>query len=186
MLFNSAAFIFGFFPAVFVGFFLIGRRSHVTAGVWLALASLFFYGWWSIEAVPLLFGSACCNYLFGKLLTPAGKGDDASRKGPSRMPAIAANLALLGFFKYADFFIANVNVVLGAMDRGSIRALNIVLPIGISFYTFTQIAFLVDCWQGQGSRNETSSTTCCSSLTPHLIAGSRPASQPDDAAIREG
>ena len=170
MLFNSAAFIFGFFPAVFVGFFLIGRRSHVIAGVWLALVSLFFYGWWSINAVPLLFGSACCNYLFGKLLTPAGKGDDASRKVRLAF-AIAANLALLGFFKYADFFIANVNVVLGTMDRGSIRALNIVLPIGISFYTFTQIAFLVDCWQGKVKERNFIHYLLFVTYFPHLIAG---------------
>jgi alginate O-acetyltransferase complex protein AlgI len=169
MLFNSIAFIFGFFPAVFVGFFVIARRSSVAAGAWLALASLFFYGWWSIKAVPLLLGSVCCNYLFGKLLSPAENGDDASR---NRLAiAIALNLALLGFFKYADFFIANTNVVLGAMDRGPIRALNVVLPIGISFFTFTQIAFLVDCWQGKVKERNFIHYLLFVTYFPHLIAG---------------
>jgi len=172
MLFNSNVFIFGYFPVVLIGFFLIARCSHAAAGAWLALASFFFYGWWSIKAVPLLLGSACCNYLFGKLITPAGTGEADPRRSFLLLAiAIVANLAVLGFFKYANFFIENVNLLLGGLDRGTIRSLDIVLPIGISFYTFTQIAFLVDSRQGKVKERNFIHYLVFVTYFPHLIAG---------------
>src|SRR5687768_17165590 len=105
MLFNSYVFIFGFLPVVWIAFFAIGRFSRAAASGWLALSSLFFYGWWSPASLPLLIGSICVNYLFGLMLTPV----DGSNEQPSKILlafAIGTNLVLLGFFKYADFFIA--------------------------------------------------------------------------------
>jgi alginate O-acetyltransferase complex protein AlgI len=170
MLFNSYPFIFGFFPLAFAGFFLIARYSHAFAAGWLALVSLFFYGWWSIHAVPLILGSACVNYYFGKQLTPFDNPNARTRK-VYLCAALIANLALLGFFKYADFFIANANLALDVFHEKQINALHVVLPIGISFYTFTQIAFLVDCWQGKVRERNFTHYLLFVTYFPHLIAG---------------
>lgn len=170
MLFNSYEFIFGFLPAVFFGFFLIARYNHTAAAQWLGFASLFFYAWWSIKAVPLLLGSIFINYLFGNKLTPSENGNEQIRKITLYI-AIAANLVLLGFFKYANFFIANANVALDALHQQQINLPNIVLPIGISFFTFTQIAFLVDCWQGKVKERNFTHYLLFVTYFPHLIAG---------------
>src|SRR5437868_10729294 len=107
MLFNSYAFIFFFFPIVLVGFFLIGKRNARAAAGFLALASLFFYGWWSVQALPLLLGSICFNYWAGLRLTPGPGRTDANRKR-LLVIALVGNLGVLAFFKYANFFVANV------------------------------------------------------------------------------
>lgn len=148
MLFNSYPFIFVYFPLVLIGFFLIGKRNARSAAGFLALASLFFYGWWSVKALPLLVASICINYWFGLRLSPAPGRDDRKRKSLLVL-ALVVNLGVLAVFKYANFFVSNVNDGLAAAGLSQIPMLHIVLPIGISFYTFTQIAFLVDCWQGK-------------------------------------
>ncbi len=170
MLFNSYPFIFVFFPVVLIGFFLIGRRSTRAAAGFLALASLFFYGWWSIEVLPLLVGSICFNYWAGSLLIPSPARSDAFRK---RMLvfALVVNLGVLAVFKYADFFIVNVNEGLEAAGMAPWPLLHVALPIGISFYTFTQIAFLVDCWQGKVHERSFVHYTLFVTYFPHLIAG---------------
>ncbi|MDM0038147.1 MBOAT family protein [Variovorax sp. J22G21] len=170
MLFNSYAFIFAYFPIVLIGFFLIGKRNVRAAAGFLALASLFFYGWWSVEAMPLLLASICFNYWAGLRLTPAPERTDRQRK---RMLvfALTVDLVILGVFKYANFFIANVNDGLAAAGATPLSMLHIALPIGISFYTFTQIAFLVDCWQGKVHERSFVHYALFVTYFPHLIAG---------------
>ena len=170
MLFNSYAFIFGFLPVVWVAFFLIGRASPAAASGWLALSSLAFYGWWSPTSLPLLMGSICVNYVFGRMLTPA-EGSNAEPSKALLVGAIGANLALLGFFKYADFFVVNANVALAAANVGQMQALDLLLPVGISFFTFTQIAFLADCWQGKVRERNFAHYTLFVTYFPHLVAG---------------
>lgn len=170
MLFNSHEFIFLFLPVVFAGFFVLGRFSRTAGAVWLASASLFFYGWWSIKAVPLLVGSILANYWFGKRLANPGAGSAIDAKYFLWL-ALAANLLLLGFFKYANFFVANVNVALSAWQVQQIEFLNVILPIGISFFTFTQIAYLVDCWQGRAKEASLPHYFLFVTYFPHLIAG---------------
>ncbi|SEA93028.1 MBOAT family protein [Variovorax sp. YR216] len=170
MLFNSYAFIFCFFPIVLFGFFLIGKRNVRAAAGFLALASLFFYGWWSVEALPLLLGSICFNYWAGLRLTRGPGRTDAGRK---RMLvfALTVNLAVLATFKYANFFLANVNEGIAAAGFTPVAMLHIALPIGISFYTFTQIAFLVDCWQDKVHERSFIHYVLFVTYFPHLIAG---------------
>jgi alginate O-acetyltransferase complex protein AlgI len=171
VLFNSYAFIFVFFPLTFAGFFLIARRSRPAAAAWLAAASLFFYGWWSIKAVPLLVASVVFNYLAGRRiagLTAAGNTTVAKR---SLVVALVVNLSLLAFFKYANFFITNANFALEALHQPPVAAVNILLPIGISFFTFTQIAFLVDCWEGKVKEPNFLHYALFVTYFPHLIAG---------------
>jgi alginate O-acetyltransferase complex protein AlgI len=170
MLFNSYAFIFFFFPVVLIGFFLIGHRSARLAASFLGLASLFFYGWWSVEALPLLLGSICFNYWAGLRLTQAPERTDRGRK---RMLvfALVVNLGVLAVFKYANFFLENVDVGLQAAGLTPFSMVKIALPIGISFYTFTQIAFLVDCWQGKVHERSFVHYLLFVTFFPHLIAG---------------
>jgi alginate O-acetyltransferase complex protein AlgI len=170
MLFNSYPFLFGFFPAALLIFFVLGRFSHGLAAAWLALASLIFYGYWSIAAVPLLIVSICVNYWFGLRVTPAAGISERSRR-VSLYAALALNLGCLGYFKYANFFIDNLNFALHAASAAEVRVLNVVLPIGISFFTFTQIAFLVDCYEGKVRERNFIHYLLFVSYFPHLISG---------------
>ena len=169
MLFNSYAFLLGFFPATFAVFFLLGRFNREYAAAWLAVASLFFYGYWSLAALPLLIGSICFNYWFGRRITPAG--DAQARRRLEMIVAVTVNLAVLGYFKYVNFFIDNLDLALRSASVGEVRALNVVLPIGISFFTFTQIAFLVDCYEGKVRERNFVHYLLFVSYFPHLISG---------------
>ena len=170
MLFNSYPFIFVYFPLVLIGFFLIGKRNARAAAGFLGLASLFFYGWWSVQALPLLLGSICVNYWFGLQLTPAPGRNDRKRK-TLLIASLVINLGVLAVFKYANFFLENVDAGLVAAGLTPIDLVHIVLPIGISFYTFTQIAFLVDCWQGKVHERSFVHYALFVTYFPHLIAG---------------
>jgi alginate O-acetyltransferase complex protein AlgI len=170
MLFNSVTFIFGFLPIVAVGYFVLGRRSHRLAASWLSLASIIFYGWWSLRAVPLLLGSIAANYFLARLLIPSAILSDRHRRIVLTF-TIAGNLALLGFFKYADFAVANFNNVRSLLGEPLVPLLHVVLPIGISFFTFTQIAFVVDSWQGKATERKFLHYLLFVTFFPHLIAG---------------
>jgi alginate O-acetyltransferase complex protein AlgI len=164
MLFNSYEFIFLFLPVAFAGFFAIARISRRAAAAWLALASLFFYGWWDSRYVILLLGSVVFNYLVGGFIARAG-----SRRASKLILAlgVSGNLLVLGLFKYADFFIGTVNHV----AHGHFAALGLVLPLGISFFTFTQIAFLVDVHRGIAREYDFVNYALFVTYFPHLIAG---------------
>ena len=170
MLFNSPNFIYVFFPVTFVLFFLIATRSKTYAGLFLALASLVFYAQWDIKAVPLLLGSVGFNYYFGQKL--AARSQSPQNLGRHALAfAVAANLMLIAIFKYGNFSIANGNAVLDLFGIRPFPNLPISLPIGISFFTFTQIAFLVDCWQGKVKERNFPHYLLFVTYFPHLIAG---------------
>src|SRR5439155_14994066 len=129
MLFNSYSFIFLFLPVVLLGYFALGLRSNLGPAVWLSLASLVFYAFGGWQFVPLLLLSIAFNYGVGYLLI-------ARKLGPGVRFAVlafgvAGDLLVLGIFKYAGFFAANLNTLFAT---GFV--VNIVLPVGISFYTF--------------------------------------------------
>ncbi len=167
MLFNSFAFIFLFLPATLFGFFLLGRRARRLAAAWLAAASVFFYGWWNPVYVILLLASIGFNFSFGTKLARLHAAGREGEAGRLLAAAVAANLLLLGYYKYTNFFLAN----LGGLTGAPFAAAEIVLPLGISFFTFTQIAFLVDARRGEAK--EYSFIHYCLFVTyfPHLIAG---------------
>jgi alginate O-acetyltransferase complex protein AlgI len=171
MLFNSYPFIFLFLPITFAGFFFIARRSHEYAAIWLGLASVVFYGYWSIKALPLLLGSICVNYWFGKYLIPSEGDKDHHRRKLLLITSLVINLGLLVYFKYANFFIHNANALLRRADLSTLDLLDIVLPLGISFFTFTQIAFLIDSYQGKVKERKFSHYLLFVTFFPHLIAG---------------
>lgn len=176
MLFNSFAFLFGYLPIVLAGYFLLDRLTssaswRLAPALWLALASLFFYAWWDVRYLPLLLASICVNYGAGRLI---GARAGAARKR-ALVAALALNLGLLAYYKYANFFIDSVNAVAVAAGAGAgslpWSSLDIILPIGISFFTFTQIAFLVDCYRGEVREYRFIHYVLFVSYFPHLIAG---------------
>ena len=176
MLFNSFAFLFGYLPIVLAGYFLLDRLTssaswRLAPALWLALASLFFYAWWDVRYLPLLLASICVNYGAGRLI---GARAGAARKR-ALVAALALNLGLLAYYKYANFFIDSVNAVAVAAGAGAgslpWHGLDIILPIGISFFTFTQIAFLVDCYRGEVREYRFIHYVLFVSYFPHLIAG---------------
>jgi alginate O-acetyltransferase complex protein AlgI len=167
MLFNSVEFIFGFLPVVALAFFVIARWSHPAAAAWLALASLFFYGWWNWMYVPLLVASAAFNYVCGVHLARYVRAERSRAAGALLAFAITANLLLLGYYKYANFFLGIWGSVTGnASDIGQV-----VLPLGISFFTFTQIAFLADVYRGYVKEYNPIHYGLFVTYFPHLIAG---------------
>jgi D-alanyl-lipoteichoic acid acyltransferase DltB (MBOAT superfamily) len=166
MLFNSHAFIFLFLPAALFGFFALGAANRKLAAAWLVACSLFFYGWWNPAFVALLGASLLFNYIVGLSIVRARAADPTRAKRILAL-AIAADLAVLGYFKYANFFLDNVNALLGT----GTTLPQIVLPLGISFFTFTQIAFLVDAWHGKAEEYSLTHYALFVTYFPHLIAG---------------
>ena len=158
MLFNSVEFLFLFLPTLLIGFFAIAARSHAMAALWLALGSLFFYGWWDSRYLLLLLASIGFNYGVGLLLARAALQRRPWLKGVLAT-GVVGDLLLLGYYKYANFFV-DAAAALTGFDH---QMAAIVLPLGISFFTFTQIAFLVDAYAGQGARVQLRALSGCSS-----------------------
>ncbi|MDD4802561.1 MAG: MBOAT family protein, partial [Syntrophomonas sp.] len=167
MLFNSYEFIFLFLPICLIVYFLLNRfASGSAAKLWLVLASLFFYSWWNVIYLPLILLSIVVNYAVGTALV---KSSDRIRLTPKTILAtgITFNLLLLGYFKYMDFFLTNINLVFS----NDLPLLHIVLPLGISFFTFTQIAFLVDAYHSEAREYNPINYALFVTFFPHLLAG---------------
>ena len=131
--------------------------------MFLALASLFFYGWWDWRYVALLLSSIAINYTLGRAIHRA----EGRARYRTLVLGIAFNLALLGFFKYTNFFLGTVSEITGT----PIPFAHIVLPLGISFFSFTQIAFLVDVYRRLAVEFNFTNYTLFVTYFPHLIAG---------------
>jgi alginate O-acetyltransferase complex protein AlgI len=164
MLFNSYPFIFLFLPIALFGYFALGRFSNLAPVIWLALASLAFYAVSNRQFVALLLASIAFNYFIGWLLI-AVRLRSGSRFAVLAV-GVAGDLIVLGTFKYAGFLAANLNAMF-SMSLG----VNVLLPVGISFYTFTQIAFLVDAYRGKVARYALPHYALFVTYFPHLIAG---------------
>ena len=167
MLFNSHIFIFIFLPLVVGIFFMLGRASHIWAAAWLSIASLFFYAWWNPKYVLLLVASILFNFVFASAISRSPLSPGWSRRRWLLTLAVVTDLLLLGYFKYANFFLDNFGQHTG-MPSGFVE---VMLPLGISFFTFTQIAFLVDGYQGKSSEPSFMHYCLFVSYFPHLIAG---------------
>jgi D-alanyl-lipoteichoic acid acyltransferase DltB (MBOAT superfamily) len=150
------------------GFFALARvpnHGQRLAIGWAALASLVFYGWWDPRYVALLLGSIGFNYTCGIALARRAAAGRPSRSLLAF--AVTGNLVLLGFFKYTDFLIGTWNAASG----DAVPLVHIVLPLGISFFTFTQIAFLVDAHRGIAREYDFLYYLLFVTWFPHLIAG---------------
>ena len=164
MLFNSYTFIFIFLPIVLIIFYSLGRYSGKHAAIWLVTASLFFYGWWNPNYVTLLILSIIFNYIIGiKIIN----SKHANNRKAFLWVGLFFDLSLLGYFKYANFFADNLNALLNT----DFNINTIILPLGISFFTFTQIAFLVDAFRGEVKSYNFIHYILFITYFPHLIAG---------------
>jgi len=165
MLFNSYPFLLLFLPITLIGYVIIGRTLGRNAVFgWLVAASLFFYGWWNWYFLALLLASLLFNYAAGTWLSKLDK------RPPGKFVlgvALAFNVGFLGYFKYKNFFLENVSALLGA----NWTFLPVVLPLGISFYTFQKIAYLVDSYQGKTRGYGFRDFCLFVSFFPQLIAG---------------
>lgn len=169
MLFNSYEFIFLFLPVSLAIYFILNKkRLTVGANAWLLFISLFFYSWWNIKYLPLILGSILFNYTVGGLLTASEeqKKSLVPKKG-ILLFGLTANVLFLAYFKYMDFFIDNIN----GLFSTNIPLMHIILPLGISFFTITQIAFLVDAYEGLVTEKNLLSYALFVTFFPHLLAG---------------
>ena len=162
MVFSSVPFLYVFLPVVLLGYFLVPRRFK---NVVLLAASLFFYYYGERAYTSLLLISSLSDYLHSLYIE---KHRGTQRAKAALISSIAVNLALLGFFKYADFLISTVNSLL----RTSIPLLKVPLPIGISFFTFQTMSYTIDVYRGRVHAQKnlvTMGTFVC--LFPQLVAG---------------
>lgn len=176
MLFSTWQFILAFLPISFFVYFWLNRRRMIIAGkVWLVAVSLYFYAYWDVAYLPLIMASILLNFAIGTGLAqahpvtlnrPPTRHREFNRK-VVLATGIVANLLLLGYYKYTDFLLANVNLAFGT----SHHLPHIVLPLAISFFTFTQIAYLVDSYQGETAEYDLLSYSLFVTFFPHLIAG---------------
>ncbi|MFD2614005.1 MBOAT family O-acyltransferase [Paenibacillus gansuensis] len=167
MLFNSYPFLFLFLPVSLVVYFVMNRFNWYNgARLWLAACSLFFYSYWDVKYLPLILCSILFNFLIGTTLTKTAEKPDSQRKW-ILITGIVVNVSLLIYYKYADFFITNINTVAGTQ----LTLLKLILPLGISFFTFTQIAYLVDAYRRQVKEYNFINYVLFVTFYPHLIAG---------------
>ena len=161
MLFSTYTFLFQFLPAVVLAF-AAARRHSPRAGIFVLVgASLFFYGAWKPIYLLLLLASIAANFSLGLLM------QKPHRRRAVGMLGVALNLALLCYFKYTNFIFDSVTTLTGA----PLPFVNVVLPLGISFFTFQQIAYLVDVMRGARVERDIVSYTLFVTFFPHLIAG---------------
>ena len=170
MLFNSQLFVFVFLPIVLIGYYGLHKfKIHTGAKVLLLLSSFLFYGYYNPKYIILLLGSIAGNYLIYRLygiFSPKEAGNRVMRKVLAAI-GVSANLLLLFYFKYYNFFIDNINAVFGT----DIGLRNIILPLGISFFTFQQISFIVDSYREETSEYSLLDYSVFVSFFPQLVAG---------------
>ena len=168
MLFNSPVFLFLFLPATVAAYIavrqLLGPRAVLAL---LLVASIFFYGWWNPVYVPLLLGLALFNFLVARGLTAyrqIGRSDWVSMLLTF---GVVVDLAVLGYFKYTDFFIETANTLF----KTNFILQHILLPLGISFFTFQKIAYLVDASRGEVQQHDLLEYCFFVMFFPQLLAG---------------
>ncbi len=172
MLFNSYTFLVLFLPLVVLGHLLLRRAPYRVGLAWLVLMSLVYFGWWkpdpaepwSPKYLLLILGSCLGNFFFGRFL--AGHRHRSGGRLVLGL-GVAANLALLGYFKYAGLFAKTLAFLTG----GGVSFPEVILPLGISFFTFQQIAYLVDAWRGETEEYHITDYLLFVTFFPQLIAG---------------
>jgi D-alanyl-lipoteichoic acid acyltransferase DltB (MBOAT superfamily) len=162
MLFNSFEFILAFLPTTVVVYFILNAQTKYTAAkISLLFACLFFYGWWNPNYILLILSSMIVNYFLGTQMP------GSAFKKELMVTGIVFNLGLLVYYKYVNFFIDNLN----RLPQIDITLMQVILPLGISFFTFQQIAYLVDSYQGHTKEYNPISYGVFVSFFPQLIAG---------------
>ena len=165
MVFSSLLFLFRFLPIVLLAYYIMPKQGK---NLVLFLASLFFYAWGEPVYVLLMIFSTVVDYTHGRMVESLIKQDKRKKAKWVVASSMCINLALLGFFKYADFLIANINAIFGT----AIGTFDLALPIGISFYTFQTMSYTVDVYRGEAkAQKNIISFGAYVALFPQLIAG---------------
>lgn len=165
MLFNSYIFIFLFFPITLIGYFILGKINKLQVrNIFLIGMSLWFYGYFNPSYLWIICGSIIFNYVASKLIQRANTKTTAKL---ITAVAVIVNIAIIFYYKYYDFFISNVNSVFGT----TYELKHIILPLGISFFTFQQLSYIIDSYHGEtdGYRFDEYALFVC--YFPQLIAG---------------
>ncbi len=165
MIFSSYKFIFLFFPIVILGTALCRKAKNVNfLKVWLIAASLYFYGSGNMKFLPILFLTAIFNFGISRGLVTS---DNKPLRAGLLALGVLENLGLLFYFKYRNFFFENVNLVFGT----DIIMKNIILPLGISFYTFQILSYVFDCYTGDAKKYGFADYMLFVTFFPQLIVG---------------
>lgn len=168
MLFNSFVFIFAFLPLTLLLYFGFNRFGwHQLAKVVLVGASLYFYAFFNLSYLPIIVSSVLVNYTIGWLISGSNRRTPPNIRLLALVVGILFNIGLLGYFKYTDFFIENINALFGT----NLLLTQILLPLGISFFTFQQLAFVVDRYKGKGTMPKFLDYCNFVTFFPQLIAG---------------
>ncbi len=167
MIFSTYEFIFLFLPVTFFVYFILNRFDlNSIAKIWLIICSLYFYAQGSPDFFVFFLGSIVGNYIIGSTMARM-EGNQKAQKKLLLLIGLAGNIGLLGYYKYTDFFIENYNLLTGS----SYALKHIVLPIGISFFTFQLIAFLVDSYRGETKQYDIINYLLFITFFPQLIVG---------------
>jgi len=145
MAFASGLFLFLFLPIFLALYHLLPSAARRP---WVLVASWFFYAWWRLDFLALLIGATLLTWLAGQWILRARAQRVLSRARAAVALGVTVNLALLAYFKYADFGVQSLNVLIGALGGHALAVLNVVLPVGISFYSFKAVSYLVDLYRG--------------------------------------
>jgi len=170
LLFNSYEFIFAFLPITFFIYFYLNQKRLTEASKgFLVFSSLLFYSWWNISYLPIMLSSMLVNYVIGNSLNKENEGGNSHQFSKKSLLTfgIVSNIALLGYFKYTDFLIQNINLI----SDGNIPTLDLALPLAISFFTFQQISYLVDSYRQETKEYDFLNYALFVTFFPQLIAG---------------
>jgi alginate O-acetyltransferase complex protein AlgI len=174
VVFSSHIFLFYFLPIFLAVYYLLPFKWNglYLKNSWITIASYIFYGWMMPWFVVLMFASTTWDYVCGKIITKPGQVE--WKRKAALITAIIGDVSLLGFFKYYMFTLENVNAIIelfgGAHNHFFIA--NILLPAGISFYTFVALSYTIDLYRGEARPAKNFQTfSCFIGLFPHLIAG---------------
>jgi alginate O-acetyltransferase complex protein AlgI len=169
VLFNTYVFLFGFLPIVLAGWWGLARWKQLRLA-FLTGASWFFYAWWDWRYLPLLIGATSIDYVAGLLI--AGS-ESETRRRLLLAASLATNIGILAYFKFAGFFLGSLDGIGSAVGLGApLPSLHIILPVGISFYTFNSMSYTIDIFRRriEPTHNVLEYTTFVA-LFPHLVAG---------------
>ena len=166
MLFSSMIFLWFFLPLVFCSYYLIDKRFK---NILLLISSIIFYAWGGVSYSLIMLSSIIINYIFALLIDKAIEDNNLKNKKIYLALCIIINLSILGYFKYTNFIISIINSL---SQNKIIELTNIVLPIGISFYTFQALSYVIDVYRGHNkAQKNIFNLALYISFFPQLIAG---------------
>jgi len=167
VLFTDYVFLYAFLPAFLIAYYVIPRVGRAW---WLAIESYVFYGWWRVDFVFLVWISTCVDYVCGRKIRASQDGGGTGKVFVAL--SVVVNLGFLAYFKYANFGIESFNALLEGLGREPVAWAEVVLPVGISFYTFQTLSYSVDVYRRHADPVKSfGDFACYVAMFPQLVAG---------------